>query len=82
MSDKINDGGPAYPIHTPENHRSNAYTDYGMTMRDFFAGQALQCLRVTVESVQAYENNFTIFPDQVARHAYEIADAMIAERSK
>ena len=42
----------------------------GMTLRDWFAGQALAGLRVN--DYEKFEN--------AARHAYEIADAMLAER--
>jgi hypothetical protein len=79
MSD-IKDGGPAFP--------SKINTDYeiaffpGMTLRDYFAGQAIQAV---------FANNWEMFldntfqspeevPHEVARDAYAIADAMLAAR--
>ena len=73
MTDKINTGGPAYP-------RVVEYLEYsesGMTLRDYFAGQA-------VGEVIAYFGNMQIkgegAPEAFARKAYVIADAMIAAR--
>lgn len=66
---KINDGGPAFPTHGDQ--LSNA--TYGMTLRDYFAGQAL------VGSLTAGESTD---PKVIAKFAFEYADAMIAERVK
>ena len=70
MTDKINTGGPAYPV--PMDN-----WDHGMTLRDYFAGQA-------VGEVIAYFGNMQIkgegAPEAFARKAYVIADAMIAAR--
>jgi hypothetical protein len=65
MTDK-NDGF-AFPQSNPD----VAYSDYiggGMTLRDYFAGQALMGL------VNQYH------PDGAAKLAYEYADAMLAAR--
>jgi hypothetical protein len=43
----------------------------GMSLRDWFAGQALQC--VLVEPWDA---------DEMARRVYGVADAMLAERER
>ena len=64
-------GGPAYPV--PMNN-----WDHGMTLRDYFAGQA-------VGEVIAYfaDKHLSLYepaPGAFARKAYEIADAMIAAR--
>jgi hypothetical protein len=56
------DGGDAFP--------RQDYTIPGMTLRDYFAAQAMAGIAARGESKSA---------DQ-ARRAYEIADAMIAER--
>ena len=69
MTDKT--GGPAFP------------TDYekfcdgfgGMTLRDYFAGHAMQ-------SVLLLSRPGIDDPAFTARAAYAYADAMIAERSK
>ena len=70
MTDKINTGGPAYPV--PMDH-----WEPSMTLRDYFAGQA-------VGEVIACFGNMQIkgetAPEAFARKAYEIADAMIAAR--
>ena len=69
-------GGPAFPEHggiegdDPRNHTLGG----GMSMRDWFAGQALAGM-TTRQSFHAIE-------DVAAMQAYAMADAMIAERSK
>jgi hypothetical protein len=57
-----NDGGPAFP--TP-----HLCTSYGMSLRDWFAGQAVAGM---VEDVKVG----TLYPEDIAKTAYEIADAM------
>ena len=67
MSEEIDDGGPAFP--------SPHSTRYGMTLRQWYAGQALAwCL-----------SEFGGHADdgvQYAAAAFQIADAMIAEGKK
>ena len=67
---------PAFPLNTPKWHESvsdagfednNDFT-MGMTLRDYFAAKAM--LRTSVGS--SYE--------QLAKNAYEIADAMLKAR--
>ena len=58
-------GGPAFPLHGGE------WVQHGMTLRDWFAGQALAGLVASIET-----------PDDHARHAYLIAEAMLIERLK
>ena len=82
-----NDGGPAFP--TPmgpafhvdgEGNRIGTWEwdeetgDSGMSLRDYFAGQALAGLMA--------DPNAEGTPEAFARIAYQIADAMIAERNK
>lgn len=63
---------PAFPSSVPVNFQ---YAHDGMSLRDWFAGQALQGMQASA----AYE----ITPyKQRALEAYELADAMLAERSK
>ena len=63
-----NDGGPAFPVPL------NAWTE-GMALRDQFALSGLQYLGqrtdVTIRSAE-----------HIAEIAYQIADAMLAEREK
>ena len=64
--DQISDGGPAFPGET--------WGSKGMSLRDYFAGQALSGLLADTSrsgSVKHYVDD-----------AYSIADAMLAERVK
>jgi hypothetical protein len=64
------DGGSAYPF-VVRNDSDDVYR--GMSLRDYFAGQAMAGLA----------GNPYIHSDVViARAAYQIADDMLAERSK
>lgn len=68
-------GGSAFPT-TPDNEtRMNGNGGTGMTLRDYFAGQVLAGL-MALEAIEHFE------PKDIARLAYENADAMIAERAK
>lgn len=77
MVGQINDGGPAFPstrrqrcpnCEAPISPRLNGN---GMTLRDWFAGQAVATARGMALSVEG-----------IAKHAYELADQMIAERER
>lgn len=46
----------------------------GMTLRDWFAGLALQSI------LSSWSGNVTVEP--IAKGAYHVADAMLAERAK
>lgn len=71
---KINDGGSAYPTMTVSPYGNTIQG--GMSLRDYFAAQALMglCANSVPGSHHSTENR--------VRDAYEIADAMIAERNK
>ena len=71
MTDKINTGGPAYPV--PMDN-----WDHGMTLRDYFAGQAVG--EVIAHFADKHLSLYEPAPGAFARKAYEIADAMIAAR--
>ena len=74
---KINNGGSAFPV-IAEN--GLGHISEGMTLRDWFAGQALQRfahgLGVLSEDGEKYEC------ERYAKCAYFMADAMIAERGR
>ena len=57
----------------------------GMTLRDYFAGQALPAVLRSASAVQhtpaMREGEETVLP-AIARDAYELADAMLAQRTK
>lgn len=79
MSNPINDGGPAFPEHHYFDPSRGQYGMHmtasdvgcgGMSLRDWFAGQAL---------AQPECSGFSK-PSEMAEAAYNIADAMIAAR--
>lgn len=65
------DGGPAFPLPVTEWNPGNA----GMSLRDWFAGQALMGLFAQSEITVAPSAN------DVAQIVYNMADAMIAARN-
>lgn len=74
MNSRTNDGGPAFP--TQQEHEFDTQMGYwnheGMTLRDYFAGQALSGIIAQYPTADS---------KTVARYTYQIADAMI-EASK
>lgn len=71
MSDKINDGGPAFPLQSIGPDFPPGYA--GMSLRDYFAAKAMHAL--------VQERCFPYDID-TGRLAYEIADAMLKARMK
>jgi hypothetical protein len=70
-------GGAAFPfgqISEVTGQPINGYFDPGMTLRDYFAGQALPALIAKFEVNRDYK--------YVIQHAYGLADLMIAARGK
>ena len=65
------------PMAFPSNHMvtdgGGTYLHPGMTLRDWFAGQALACLA---------DGNVDGDPAELAGYVYLVADAMLVERSK
>lgn len=79
MTGERKDGGQAFPQPVTVGPNDDMYPAYpGMTLRDWFAGQALAGItghketHGTVDEIGA----------AIANAAYGIADAMLAERSK
>jgi len=80
-------GGPAFPTdyHAECSECKSvvygATSHGGMTLRDYFAGKALQGMMAYPgqEGNGSYHSNST--PDTTAKTAYAMADAMIAARS-
>lgn len=70
-------GGPAFPgpSYTERGHLNGHAM--GMTLRDWFAGQAL-----AAEISGRWANEIASVPDhpELAKNAYELADAMLAAR--
>ena len=65
--DKINDGGPAFPVGS-----GDMRDPVGMTLRDYFAAKAMQGL-IAGGSTDRH---------QIAQAAYIVSDAMIKERTR
>jgi hypothetical protein len=66
----INNGGPAFPTPDPSDN-------WGMTLRDWFAGQALAGWLASFAGMSV-----SMKPENMALEAYQFADAMLAERVK
>ena len=76
MAEKINDGGPAFPIPLqPEQVWQGMAPFDGMTLRDYFAAKAMQSYLVDKD-----RDSFTY--DQWAQAAYFMADAMLKARGQ
>ncbi|MDD3134876.1 MAG: hypothetical protein PHF64_00095 [Methanoregula sp.] len=69
----MKDGGPAFPV--PERRAEDEgrvrFDEPGMSLRDWFAGQAMSRFYCGSQA-----------PDWIAAESYRIADAMLAEREK
>ena len=74
-----NDGGAAFPssdIHIGKVATAKV-TREGMSLRDWFAGQALVWAGKTCDKFGNTDN-----PRTYAEYAYRVADAMLAERER
>ena len=79
------DGGPAFPVlermtNMLDEHTAKFITTGGMSLRDYFAGQALQSI---VRNVGSSMNNPDVqeaTPDSMSAAAYVFADAMLKAR--
>jgi len=74
MTNKRGDGGRAFPMagSCEPNGAGFNYPEYGMSLRDWFAGQIMAAL---ISSRSGPSEEF-------AATSYGIADAMLAERAK
>ena len=79
MSDKINTGGPAFPVPGLSNLPNDQclWPEIGMTLRDYFAAKAMQGI---VSTVIFEKRSSEVSPDSVADAAFNIADAMLKAR--
>ena len=71
----INNGGPAFPTITWD---FGGETD-GMTMRDYFAAKAMQGF---IRGAKGMFGDVIDTDENIAKSAYKMADAMLAEREK
>jgi hypothetical protein len=72
---KINDGGPAFPMPASEHSQGGHFEQEGMSLRDWFAGQALIGL-MEYATIEQPGNAAAL-----AKFAYDHADAMLAVRT-
>lgn len=84
----MSDNPPAFPCEAQGDRNVPPEHDYiqtgiysfkfpGMSLRDWFAGQAIeQCIRSAMNDDGSWQ------PENAAYHAYLIADAMLAERAR
>ena len=85
MKQKIETGGPAFP--TVDANRAEDYGTYGMTIRDHFAGLAMQGIVGSIDSEDSYRRmrghasaaGLSV-SEWIARDAYKQADAMLKAR--
>lgn len=88
MSFPINDGGPAFP-HATEGEYSDPQTCthwhpyLGMSLRDWFAGQALAGWCAASPLVRKEPLNMTVgHAESIATGCYRYADAMLEARNQ
>jgi hypothetical protein len=80
MSTEKNDGGPAFPLTELDQTGSLYHQNTGMSLRDYFAAQAMPMFRgFDVTTYQSYGQHLI---SQAAQHAYAYADAMLAARNQ
>jgi len=91
MSDKIDDGGPAFPSDYPRDQYDcgggiSWSGTMGVSVRDYFAAKVLQAYFSNSDHVTSLYNiakkGKTDFRSLVAEYAYEMADIMLAQRQK
>jgi hypothetical protein len=70
-------GGPAFPGH----HSDYAEGEHGMTLRDYFAAQAMQGM-LSVPGIFQIIADLKISEKNVATASYEWADAMLKARAQ
>lgn len=78
MANSHNDGGMAFPVPNDADVNGNP----GMTLRDWFAGTVAATYAGKTDYVNQSGMARLWTPSQVAKTAYAIADAMIAERDR
>lgn len=78
-----NDGGPAFPNFREIDQHGLVHQNDGMSLRDWFAGRAMQALAPgTFEAACEEGQTAAKAAEVVADVAYRMADAMIAARGR
>ena len=88
MKTPSNDGGPAFPVTGCVHPNGNAMV--GMTLRDYFAGQALAGIAPYIDreidkldtNGKYFDNHANAWYQCAAIRAYCYADAMLASRER
>ena len=87
---RADDGGPAFPLTTPEWHEHLSDSGYpatgcdftmGMTLRDYFAAKALPSIVAIAGAGQHTPREGMSTDDSMALDAYALADAMMRARA-
>jgi hypothetical protein len=82
MKTEIKDGGPAFPLCTLNPSDGTKFLwQQGMTLRDHFAGLAMQAIFSRSESISCPQSRLDDV-EKWADYSYQIADAMIAARER
>jgi hypothetical protein len=74
MSTEKDDGGQAFA--------GGAYGCVGMSLRDYFAGQALAGWMATYVKGESHPGDTPEYAENIALSSYRIADAMLAARKE
>jgi hypothetical protein len=79
-------GGSAFPWFTPEGHYNGSVHEQGMTLRDWFAGMALQHITGVIDA-ELTKGGVDTRPlpeilSGLAGLSYQIADAMLKARGE
>ena len=88
MSEKIDDGGPAFPLtEDAVNFKNKDFPMQGMSLRDWFAGMALQGILSdsnTINSIRnaTREKTGEAFNQLLGEMVFETADALLEARVK
>ena len=89
-----NDGGAAFPVTPTDKSGQIAPTECGMTLRDWFAGQAMNAVACSYATQAAGLSagghakaagemmRLSVDFEAMADYSYQYADAMLAERDK
>lgn len=79
MTREIEDGGPAFPNTWDETNEYGVifpFVERGMSLRDYFAGQALAGTLAGAKTFGPFKD-----ADDIALRSYRMADAMLAARA-
>lgn len=72
---QISDGGPAFPRPASDDGSTQASSEPGMSLRDYFAARAMQGYRASDAYAMSAE-------ETIAEWAYRQADAMLKARER